>query len=460
MRVKLLRHADDEWQLLWTTHHLCIDGWSWPRLFGEIAKIYAALSDGRPPALESALGYVPLCQMAGAPEDDLVGLLEGSAGRFRGTDARRPWSRRSDFGAQIGEPAAAVRDNGAPLARRRRKVFDCWLNRPKSPSAPSCKAAWALLLGHYADARDVVFGATLSGRPEQIDGIETLIGPCVTNVPVRAKFDPDELLKSWLSRLQAQQLDLIQHQFMPLDAIQGVSKVPWHHRLFDTLLVFQNYQVDAAIGRLGQQRKADPGSGPGSYQLCLDDSRKSWRGAELKAYLQCKSHRPRHDRGDSERSSRHYGGIGVKPANRDGRRYPRVHAGRKARSKPQPPKRPISCACRPAPSRRPQAERRRKSSSRSGKSCWEDRTSVSMTTSSTQAVSRSCSCACTVSSRALSACSQIVKLLEYPTIRTLAAHLNSSDGLEQGGRHAELTAERALKQRAAFARQRTKAKLV
>src|SRR5262249_38086776 len=57
MRINLLHLADEEWQLLWTTHHLCIDGWSWPRLFKEIAEIYAALSVGRPAALESALGY-------------------------------------------------------------------------------------------------------------------------------------------------------------------------------------------------------------------------------------------------------------------------------------------------------------------------------------------------------------------------------------------------------------------
>ena len=131
------------------------------------------------------------------------------------------------------------------------------------------QGAWALLLGHYADARDVVFGATFSGRPEQIDGIEMLIGPCVTNVPVRAKFDPGELLKPWLSRLQAQQLDLIQHQFVPLDVIQSVSKVPWHQRLFDTLLVFQNYQVDAAIGRLGQGARLIPIQTPEATNYAL-----------------------------------------------------------------------------------------------------------------------------------------------------------------------------------------------
>ena len=60
---------------------------------------------------------------------------------------------------------------------------------------PGC--AWALLLGHYAEANDVVFGAAFSGRPEQIDGIDTMIGPCVTNVPVRAKFVPGEPLPAF-----------------------------------------------------------------------------------------------------------------------------------------------------------------------------------------------------------------------------------------------------------------------
>ena len=57
MRVCLLRLADYEWQLLWTTHHLCIDGWSWPRLFKEIAEFYAALQEQRPALVEFAPDY-------------------------------------------------------------------------------------------------------------------------------------------------------------------------------------------------------------------------------------------------------------------------------------------------------------------------------------------------------------------------------------------------------------------
>src|SRR6185295_13020363 len=98
---------------------------------------------------------------------------------------------------------------------------------------------------------DVLFGASFSGRPAEMDGVESMIGPCVTNVPVRATFSSDEPIRSWLLRLQRQQLDLNQHQHTPIDVIQGLSGIPWHSRLFDSLVVFQNYQVDSAASRLG-----------------------------------------------------------------------------------------------------------------------------------------------------------------------------------------------------------------
>src|SRR6185295_14011482 len=59
------------------------------------------------------------------------------------------------------------------------------------------------------------------------------------------------------------------HQFMPLDAIQGVSEMPWQRRLFDSLLVFQNYQVDAAFGRLGQSARLIPEQTPEATNYAL-----------------------------------------------------------------------------------------------------------------------------------------------------------------------------------------------
>ena len=190
----------------------------------------------------------------------------------------------------------------------------------------------------------------------------------------------------------------------PSTQSRAVSEIPWQHRLFDSLLVFQNYQVDAAIGRLGQSARLIPVRAPEAtnYALTIAVS----PGEELNLRLIYNASRLDRDTveaiaddlpammaalGASQPTATIADILACMPAERRGKAAAAAT-------------RPASCVCRPPPPRQPRTERRSKSSSRSGASCWEDRTSASTTISSTQAVSRSCSCACTASSRALSAC--------------------------------------------------------
>jgi non-ribosomal peptide synthetase component F len=321
------------------------------------------------------------------------------------------------------------------------------------------QGAWALLLGHYADTRDVVFGATFSGRPEQIDGIETLIGPCVTNVPVRTKFDPGESMRSWLSRLQAQQLDLIQHQFMPLDAIQGVSKVPWHHRLFDTLLVFQNYQVDAAIGRLGESATLTPVQAPEATNYALTIAVNP--GEELSLRLIFNESRIGRDTieaiandlpavmaalATSQPTATVADILAFIPVERRGKAAAAAQVAGISR---------LKAGTAPAA---PKGEAEQKLLQ-----IWREllgRSDIGVDDNFFDAGGQSLLLLRMhrLVERTFDIRLQIVKLLEHPTIRTLAANLSSSEGPEQTIRHAELAAERALMQRAGFARQRVKAK--
>jgi non-ribosomal peptide synthetase component F len=96
-----------------------------------------------------------------------------------------------------------------------------------------------------------VLGAAFSGRPVEIPGIEAMVGPCVNNVPVRVRVKADESVTELLRRLQDQQPDLSHHQFAPLARIQEWVGLPWRLRLFDSLIVFQNYVVGDAARRLG-----------------------------------------------------------------------------------------------------------------------------------------------------------------------------------------------------------------
>ena len=98
-----------------------------------------------------------------------------------------------------------------------------------------------------------------------------MVGPCVNNLPVRAKIVPEMPASTWLKQMQDQQFAAAQHQWDPIDRIQRWSGVPWRFRLFDSLVVFQNYASGRSKGRLSETVTIELASAPEAtnYPLTL-----------------------------------------------------------------------------------------------------------------------------------------------------------------------------------------------
>ena len=88
------------------------------------------------------------------------------------------------------------------------------------------QGAWALLLGRHSGLADVVFGLTVSGRPADLQGVESMVGMFINTLPVRVRVDPGEPLVPWLRRLQAQQAELRQFEYTPLVRLHGWTGLP------------------------------------------------------------------------------------------------------------------------------------------------------------------------------------------------------------------------------------------
>ena len=74
----------------------------------------------------------------------------------------------------------------------------------------------------------------------------------MNNLPVRVDVDARRTAaRPGSPRLQQRQFEIAQHQYAPLEQIQQWAGIPWRYRLFDSLVVFQNYQVDADARRIG-----------------------------------------------------------------------------------------------------------------------------------------------------------------------------------------------------------------
>ena len=239
-RIALLRLHDDEWRFVWSHHHLQIDGWSWPLLFREIGALYSGAALPPAPPYRDYIEWQqrqPIAASRDFWENYLRGFSETTPLHLRiahGTD--RGAEFREETHRLSAESTTALRD----LARRSQVTLNVLV-----------QTAWALLLGRVTERADIVFGASFSGRPADLTGVENIAGPFVNNLPVRVAIQGAEPLRGLLRRVQARMFELNEHQSTPLTQIQEWSDMPWHSRLFESLLVFQNYLVDDAAHRLG-----------------------------------------------------------------------------------------------------------------------------------------------------------------------------------------------------------------
>ena len=108
----------------------------------------------------------------------------------------------------------------------------------------------------------MVFGAAFAGRPTDLRGAESIVGPFVNNLPVRMTVNRDSTTDEFLRNLHRLLLELNSHQFMPLMEIQRYSEMPWRYRLFESVVVFQNYLVDESARRFGRQIAIADFTGP------------------------------------------------------------------------------------------------------------------------------------------------------------------------------------------------------
>jgi hypothetical protein len=53
----VIRWSDDEWRVVWSFHHLIVDGWSLSRVLGEAVSFYGALRGGTELKIEAPRRY-------------------------------------------------------------------------------------------------------------------------------------------------------------------------------------------------------------------------------------------------------------------------------------------------------------------------------------------------------------------------------------------------------------------
>ncbi|MGW7574626.1 amino acid adenylation domain-containing protein [Streptomyces sp. NPDC054765] len=237
LRFSLLRVAENRWRLVFTHHHLLLDGWSVPIFLNELFALY----EGR--VLAPALPYSGYLRWLGQRDTPAArtawrAALAGIEPTRVGNAGRDGWTETSEL------HTFTLPEEVTTRLSERAAEWGVTLNSV-------IEAAWALLLAHLTGRDDVVFGVTVAERPAELPGAEQLVGLLINTVPVRVRLQPHEPLSSLAPRIQRERADLLEHEHLGLAAIEEEAGTG---SLFDTTLAFENYPLDSAA-------IADPASG-------------------------------------------------------------------------------------------------------------------------------------------------------------------------------------------------------
>jgi amino acid adenylation domain-containing protein len=241
MRVSLLHIDGQNALLVWSFHHILLDGWCLPLLMGDLLSAYEALRLGKPAPRHTRRPYREY--IAWLQKQDT-----GAAIDFW-TEQLRDFSTRTPLPIAIRDGKSVPRHVETYLFPLNDGLSEKLRNTARflrvTPNA-ICQAAWSIVLGRLGGETDIVYGTTLSGRPADLQGAEEMIGLFINTLPMRVRLDTELTAGALARHLQAQIMQIQQHELVDLSRIQALTSLKGQGSLFDTLFVYENYPLGSA----------------------------------------------------------------------------------------------------------------------------------------------------------------------------------------------------------------------
>lgn len=245
-RVRLFRFGSRDHRCVWTFHHVLMDGRSFPLVLSDLFHVYEAHLEGAPQELPPAPSY--------------RAHLDWLEGRCREGE-RAFWSRYL-AGAQPTPPITVPVGSeppADPLGRGEREVTldreGAALRRAAERHGVTLntlvQGAWAILLGRYTGATEVVFGSVRAGRHGTTAGAEATAGVFMNTVPVRVRVEGTRRVDELLRQLRADHLGIRPWEHTPLADIQRWVGATGDTPLLGSAVVFDHARLGTTLREFG-----------------------------------------------------------------------------------------------------------------------------------------------------------------------------------------------------------------
>ena len=264
-RHAIVRRAEDGLLFVWAAHHAVYDGWTMRLVLERVELYYQGAS------LVPLVPYNQFIRHVGALDHD------ASAHFWRSQLTGASYTQFPMLPSPQHQASADAR-----LVHSAKLV---WKPESSITSSTVVRAAWAVVVAEYSGSTDVVFGVTLSGRNASVPGVDKMIGPTISTVPVRVCVDSSESVAKYLESVQTQAIDMIEFEQTGLQEIRRLGSGMRDTCDFQNILVIQAaLEMDGEMAIFNSPISGGPGPGfsvhPLTVECVLND-----QGVEIVAHF-------------------------------------------------------------------------------------------------------------------------------------------------------------------------------
>ncbi|WP_028595416.1 non-ribosomal peptide synthetase [Paenibacillus assamensis] len=239
MRITVLQTGPDRYRVIWSYHHIMMDGWCSSILFKDFLEFYRQCERGYESQLDPVYPYSAYVQWLERQDveeaksfwaDYLEGIEEAS---------HVPPQRVSSGCYEHGEFEYRL-DKGLTAQLDR-------LGKERGITLSTVvQSIWGILLHRYNFTDDVAFGSVVSGRPPEVQGVEHIIGLFINTIPVRIRINRAEPVVHMMQQLHKDLQQAQQRAYVSLADIQSLS--PLKQDLINHIVVFENVPGNGSSG--------------------------------------------------------------------------------------------------------------------------------------------------------------------------------------------------------------------
>ncbi|MDD1780399.1 amino acid adenylation domain-containing protein [Enterovibrio sp. ZSDZ35] len=241
IRLSVIEKDANVFTLVLSFHHILLDGWSSALILKSLLGLYK----------NTALTLEKTASTKDIHE----------AWKKADTNKALNWWKTSTSNAEVNRPlpkrtlevldvkSRAVSDNKIvlPISSPIQARIEALTEKEGVTPAAIFHAVFSLCLRYYQNQKNLTFATTVSGRNLPVLNIADTAGLFINTLPFCAELEMTMPFSDWVKKVQLQLAGINEHSTVALKDVHTLTAIPQNARLFDSLLVVENYPLDTTI---------------------------------------------------------------------------------------------------------------------------------------------------------------------------------------------------------------------